>query len=538
MTSVVTIESFRRGLWEVDVAADWRLTSASQPRGLSSANGVRFGPDGALYVVSAFGSEIARIDCDSGAFEIISPQGDGIESPDDLAFDSRGVMYVSECMNARVSALDQRRETRVVADGLPGANGITIFEDRIFITECRPSGRLLEVFRNGRRPVVLADGLGLPNGMCVGPDRKIYFVQVYAGEIMRMPLDGGDLEKFVDGLEVPSSVRLGPDGRIWVSQGHTGKVTKIDPVSRQMETVARARPGIDNLDISSDGRLFLSYYIDGQVVEVVGQTEVRELVPAGLLAPYGLAVLDDVLHIADGMKTATLASGGQVEPAAKYTDDGFPGYIIGMGPADSRLCVTTTGGRVAVFDPAALQTEIVAEGFEEVMGVAVRSDGAAVVAEAGAGRIVEIERDGSWSPLATNLGRPIGVAVAGDDACFVSDEEHGTVIRISRDGSVGMALEGLAHPHGVTVSQETLYVLEAGKGRLVAVPSSGGEATVLASGLPVGNGSGGVRESLGGLPELVPGPISPFAGLAADSAGRVYISGDALGVVLVLERVS
>jgi hypothetical protein len=59
---------------------------------------------------------------------------------------------------------------------------------------------------------------------------------------------------------------------------------------------------------------------------------------------------------------------------------------------------------------------------------------------------------------------------------------------------------------------------------------------VIAEGLPVGTSGGGVRETLNGLPDVIPGPISPFAGVDSDAEGRLYVAGDAAGVVVVLER--
>lgn len=529
------VDSLRGTEMRPRLSPQWRLARMTQPRGLASANGLRIGPEGALYVVSAFGSEIARLDPDAGTFSIVSPRGDGIASPDDLAFDSSGLMFVTECMDARVSALDSRGQTRIVADELPGANGITVSKDRIFITECRPSGRLLEVFDDGRRPSLMAENLALPNGMCVGPDERIYFVQVYSGEIVRMPVDGGAREVFASGLEVPSSVRLGPDGWIWCSQGHTGEVTRLDPASGQRETAAQARPGIDNLDISPDGRLFLSYYIDGQVIEVSAENGTRELVPAGLLAPYGLAWLDGTLHVADGMKSATVARTGEVEVGGKFTDEGFPGYVIGASACGALLCVTTTDGRVSLYDPSAGRSEVLVEGLHEPVGIAALPDGVAVAAEAGRGRVVEVRADGSIAVLAQNLGRPVGVAVAPDGSCFVSDEKDGKVLRITQAGDVMVVRGDLQHPHGLAVHEDTVYVLEAGAQNLLALPVAGGGGESIASDLPVGAGGGKVHAPLGGLPELVPGPMSPFAGLAADPEGCLYVGADAVGAVLVLE---
>jgi sugar lactone lactonase YvrE len=442
-------------------------------------------------------------------------------------------MYVSECMDARVTAF-QDGQTWVVADGLPGVNGIDVFEGRLFVDQFLPEGKLWELSLDGSIRVLLADGLAGPNGMCAAPDGHVYFVQVFTGEVRRVPMDGGAVETVADGLAAPSSVRLGPDGLIYVSEGGSGEVATIDPSTRAVTTIARARPGIDNLAVDDDGRVFISYYVDGAVYEVIGETDLRELVPPGLLGPYGVAVTPTGVHVADGLAASRLQDNGEPQAASKFTDAGFPGYLRGLGATrGGPLLATTSEGRVARFDPNAVTSELLVDGLAEPMGVAESAGGAAIVAEAGKGRVVEVHTDGTITVVADGFARPTGVASAGE-AIFVADEHRGTVERLDADGRATL-LDGLSHPHDLCVSDDRLFVVEAGAGRIVVVPLAGGEPEVVATGLPVGTG-GGVRGTLNGLPEMIPGPISPFAGLDVGD-GALYIGGDADGVVVVLEPV-
>ncbi len=517
---------------EIQTGPGWSLVFTGSARGLASSNGVRVGPDGNLYVVSAFGSEIAKITLDSGSLEIIGTQRGGVGTPDDLTFTADGTMFVSECMDARVSAFrDGKLEP--FADGISGANGIASLGERIFVNECRPSGNFWEVHRDGSK-TLMAEGLELPNGMCVAPDGYAYFTLVYAGQIARIPVDGGEPEIFVEGLEVPSSVQLTNDGALMVSQGHTGEVTKIDMATKGMTTIARTRPGIDNLDMSPDGRLFLTYYIDGQVIEVLDDSGgARELAPAGLLGPYGIAVVDGILQIADGMKSATYGTDGELVVGGKYTDDGYPGFLIGLAAGPKGLYCSTTAGSVCIFDPVAVESSVVAEGFDEPRGIAVRESGHVVVADAAAGTIVEIDGSGAADVLVSGLNLPAGVAVDAEDRVWAVDEGSGELLLIER-GTSRVVVESLANPQGVGAAGTTAYVVEAAAGRLVAVDVSG-VTEIVATGLSVGLDDG-VRTPLGGMPELLPGPIRPFAGVTTDETGRVYVSADDAGAVLAFQR--
>ena len=93
-------------------AAGWRLSRLTTPSPLFGANGMRIGSDGDLYVVQAFGSQVSAVDPRDGACRTISPVGGPIVAPDDIAFDSHDVMYVTEVMNARVSALCSEKPVR------------------------------------------------------------------------------------------------------------------------------------------------------------------------------------------------------------------------------------------------------------------------------------------------------------------------------------------------------------------------------------------------------------------------------------------
>ncbi len=508
----------------------WQLRLGTAPRGVAGANGLRLGPDGTLYVASAFGNTVTRIDLDSGDWTTVCCAADGIVSPDDLTFIGT-TLYVAECMNARVSAWSDGH-ARVVTDLLPGANGIDAIDNRLFVDQFLPEGKLWEVFPAGGPPRLLADGLAGPNGLCASRDGFLYFVQVFTGEVMRLPIDGGDVELVTGGLSAPSSVRVGPGGAIYVSQGGNGEVSIINPRTGDVRAFGRSRPGIDNLAVDNDGRVFISYYIDGAVYELGPTNTLRELMPPGLLGPYGIAVNDAGVYIADGLAAASLAPDGQLLPAGKFTDPGFPGYARGLAAGlGSKLVVTTSEGRVAGYDPVHVSSELIVDGLAEPMGVDLRADGMIVVAEAGLGRLLAIAPDGSHEVLDTNFKRPIGVAFDRNGQILVSDEARGTVERLG--GAPRVLLDGLDHPHDIAVTVNGILVVEAGARRVLRIPAHGGRSRTVASNLPIGTGHG-LRPTLGGLPEMIPGPISPFAGLAVDNRGQVYVGGDGTGVVSVL----
>ncbi len=526
---------YREGL-KPQAAAGWRIAHLSPSSALFGANGMRFGPDGKLYVVQAFGSQVSAIDPVTGACQTVSPVGGPIVAPDDIAFDSHGVMYVTEVMSARVSARTADGQTRVIADNVPAANGITCYQDRLFMDECRPDGRLFELYSDGRAPRLLADNLPLPNALSVGPDGNLYYPAIASGEIWRIPLAGGTPERFVAGLAVPTSVKFDQKGMLTTTQAGSGEIAKFDIQSGAKTTIAKVRPGIDNFAIDANNHVFISHFIDGGVAEILENGQERVLVAAGLIGPFGLALgSDGTVFAGDGMSIAAIAPDGRRYRSGMLLDEGFPGFIRGVaaGPGGS-LYVTTSAGNVASYHPGTREAQTFTTDLNELLGIACAADGSAIVTEAGTGRLLKVTTKGDVSVLASGLGRPAGVVVADDGSCYVSEESKGRVVRIN--GGASTVLDGLQKPQGLALSGGQLLVLDTGSKELLAFSLSTKQRQTLASNLPVGAAPGITPKPLMGVPGLVPGPLSPFAGLAVGGDGTIYIAGDGEGSVLTLRR--
>src|SRR5215212_9021251 len=144
-------------------AEGWRLERLTAPSRLFGANGLRTGPDGRVYVAQVTGSQISALDLADGGVEAISPKGSEIIAPDDVAFDASGNMYATEVMDGRVSVREAGGTARVLRDDLPCANGITVYQDRLFINECRDGGRLMELDTATGASRILLEDLPSPN---------------------------------------------------------------------------------------------------------------------------------------------------------------------------------------------------------------------------------------------------------------------------------------------------------------------------------------------------------------------------------------
>ncbi|VAZ87739.1 Virginiamycin B lyase [Mycobacterium pseudokansasii] len=515
------------------VAEGWSLTRLTAPSRLFGANGLRTGPDGRVYIAQVTGSQISALDVATGRLDTISPKGGEIVAPDDIAFGPDGNLYATEVMDGRVSLRDKAGRTRVLRDDVPSANGITFHHGRLFVGECREAGRLLELDLNGGQPRVLLENVPLPNAMEVGPDGLLYFPVMGANEIWRIDPDGGVPECVAGELGVPDAVKFDPDGYLVSTQVHTGQVLRIDPRSGDRAVLATLNPGLDNLTFAGE-RLLVSNFT-GEITEILADGTTRATLEGGLNWPLDLTVgADGNLYIADGTYFYGLSGDGTLRATGMLFTPGYPGFFRGVtavGPGE--FVVTTSNGEVASYRPNDGESDVLANGFDQLYGVAVAPSGAVVVAELGTGRVLSIGRD-RVDVLASGLSEPVGVAIAADGTCLVSEAGAGRVLGI---GGTGALLDGLQRPQGILALDRHLYVVDSGAKELVRFDLDDGDRHTIASDLPLGAPPGVIPKPLRGMPPFS-GPQGPFAGIAAGPDGTLYVSTDADGSVLALRRES
>lgn len=516
-------------------AEGWRLERLTAPSRLFGANGLRTGPDGRVYVAQVTGSQISALDLGTGRLDTVCAKGGDIIAPDDVAFDSSGNLYATEVMDGRVSVRDAGGQTRVLRDDLPCANGITVHQDRLFIGECREGGRLMELDRSTGAQRILLEDLPSPNAMEVGPDGLLYYPLMVANEIWRLDPDPdkhSEPQRVAGDLGVPDSVKFDAQGFIVSTQVASGQVLRIDPRSGERTLLAQLTPGLDNLTFVDD-RLFVSNFT-GEITEILGGGDTRTVLPGGLNWPLDLAIGDDGnLYVADGTYFYVVSPDGSLQTVGMLFSPGYPGFLRGLAPAGpGTFVVATSGGQIARYRPGDGETDYLADGFDQLYGVAIGPGDTIVFAEFGTGRVHSL-RSGSVDVVASGLQDPVGVAFDPNGSPLVSESGAGRVVRVA--GSPETVVDGLQRPQGILVADRTLYIVDAGAKEVIAVDLNTGGRHTVASGLPVGPPPGVEPKPLKGMPPFS-GPQGPFAGITMGPDGTLYVSADGDGSVLALRR--
>ncbi|WP_344485853.1 hypothetical protein [Nonomuraea monospora] len=490
-----------------------------------------FGPDGRLYVAQFLAGQISAVDVATGDVEVVVPPDGPLQSPDDLAFDTDGAMYVTDLVPGRVWRRDPAGHFTLVTDEVTAPNGIACVGTRVFVNEMIPGGRLLEL---GDDPMVLAKGLAMGNAMQLGPDGRLYYPHMLTGEVFRVPLDGGEPELVAADVPDPVAVRFDREGVLLVlSRGESGFVTRLDLTGTgDRSAIVSELNALDNAAFDADNRMFVSSYAHGGVAELAGDGRTRQIVPRDLGGPFGVTIdLGGGVHLADHYRLAQPAEQPSDRPDENVTTTELVNFVHGVAADGDLLHTTSQYGQVRTHDRASGTTRTRANGLERPLGIAVRADGTLLVAESGAGRIVAIGHDDQVSVVADGLGSPAGVAVDGG-RCYVTDERLSAVYRIE-DGVPELLADGLGAPQGITVHDGVVYVVEAARRRLLAIDPVTGDVTVEADSLPVASPAG-PRPGLFVVPGL-PGMPRPFAGLAATPDGALVLSANGDGSVLRLK---
>ena len=474
------------------------------------SNGVAFGPDGRLHVAEFLGGRISAVDLATGDVEVVVPTGGPVQSPDDLAFGADGSMYITDLVPGRVWRRSAGGDYTLVSDGVVMANGIACVGDRLFVNEMRVGGRLLELFPDGGEPVVLAEGLAMGNAMQLGPDGFLYYPHMITNEVYRIPPDGGAPELVAEEVHQPVAVRFDREGVLHVlSRGVEGIVTRIEQDRRRILTTGVV--GLDNAAFDDENRMYVSSYASGGIAEMRPDGQVRPVVPQGFVGPYGVTVdLAGTVYAGDHYRVARSAGDEVVTHEVAIFTHG----IVADG---DRLHVTSQYGDVRTYEQGTVTVR--AKGLDRPTGITVRPDGVLVVAETGAGRVITIDGD----VLADGFDEPVDVVYDAEQRCYVSDERRGVVYR---DGQP--LAEGLDAPQGLAISGNELFVVEAGRRRLLAVHLDTGELRIAADDLDVDPPEPTARAlHVDGMP----GCPRRFAGLAVGPDGALHLSANGNGSV-------
>jgi sugar lactone lactonase YvrE len=485
-----------------DVMAAGNVEVIAGGSSLHSANGFSFDSNDRLYVASGPGSQLVVMDKHGKVLDRFG-NADGVQGLDDVAVAPDGNVYWTEPFTGMVKKLATSGAMVPIAQLPPGANGITISPDgRIYVNTTILSDTLWEVYPDGSAPRLIAQSLGFPNAMDVGPDGFIYVPSwIVHKTVLKVDPDTGETTTAATGFQAPLSVRFDLEGRMHVLDQVAHNIVRVDLGTGAKTLVTEIPPNADNFNFDSKGNLYVSSAEDGAIRRLTNGGSLKEINPAGMILPGGLAVREgpggkDELFLGDMFTLRKFeVAGNKARPREiehiKFMDPASMITVQSVSNAanGSDLILTTWffGGGVQIWNPA---THTAVATYRDLAFPlnAIAFDGDIAVAELATGKVIRLS---DRSTLGSGLAIPTGLAAIGGDL-YVADFATGVVSRIVDDGtplpSPVVVAAGLSAPEGLTVDTDGgLLVAETGIGRISKIDVSTGTVTTVASNLAFGN---------------------------------------------------
>lgn len=502
---------------------------------LPMSMGLRFGPDGNLYVCTAAG--LAVLDVAQGQLvDLIGPER-GVLVPEDVIFGPDGSMYWAAMF---VGDLGRRAPDGTVTTQMigPGVNSLAFdATGRLFVTEPWITDTLYLVDPTLQQPPqLLAQGLGGLKNMEFGPDGLMYGALMWQGRVVRVDVNATPVtvETIAEGIPGPFTARFGPDGMLYVVERTGFTVQRMDPSTGAHTTYATLPFGPDNIAFTPTGAMFVSSYTDGTVAVALPDGSVQTVLPGGLTVPSGLAVVPraDGESVFVGNLFALREYDGATGAELGVERFRFPpvafGGAVSVARAGDNLVLTNFfppgQGRVQVWDPVA------GEVVRDLPGIPVPANAIGfgddlVVVDLGMGegqaRVLRVAPGGTTvlADITDQVVVPLGL-VSRDDDLWVGDWYTGVVWQLIADGEELAqpvpAASGLSGPEGMAFDRDgSLLVVEGTAGRVSRVRLETGAVTPVVSGLQLSMAGAGM------LP-----PFGLVNGIAVGPSGAVYVAGD------------
>jgi sugar lactone lactonase YvrE len=308
-----------------------------------------------VFVVDTGSGNIWSVSLTSKAKKLVASMKPGL---DNLAFDSRGRLFVSSMTDNGIYLVDKQTgahrtivegklaipaDLAVVSEG--GKDTIHVADVFSYRTVDGQTGAVQDVIR------VHGETHAYPLGISVGP-RHVLLTSWFSNTVEKVDRKSGKLVASFGEFATPMDALETADGTIYVAELASSNLVKVSADGKERSTVVKELRGPVALARGKDDVVYVTEIAAGAVAEINVATGARRVVADGLAGPEGIAVGPDgrlfVAEVGQKRVVAIDPATGAKTVIASNLDIGLPPYQGGPPGLVTTGVTVGAGGTVYV----------------------------------------------------------------------------------------------------------------------------------------------------------------------------------------------
>src|SRR6185503_7539529 len=261
--------------------------------GFKTPAAVNFDPQNPdnLYVVDTGTGDIWSVSLTNKAKKLVATLKPGL---DNLAFDSRGRLFVSSMTDNGIYLVDkQTGSAKTIVEGklaIPtdlavvsdnGKETVHVADVFSYRTVDGATGVVSDVLR------VHGDMHSYPLGISVGP-RNVLLISWFSGTVEKVDRKTGKVVATLGDFASPMDAIEGSDGSIYVAELGTGNLVKVSPDGKQRSIIAKDLRGPAAMAQGPGNIVYITEITAGAVSQFDVSSGARKVVADGLAGPEGI----------------------------------------------------------------------------------------------------------------------------------------------------------------------------------------------------------------------------------------------------------
>jgi len=287
--NVYVVDTGTGGIWSVSLTSKAKKLVASMKPGLDN---LAFDSRGRLFVSSMTDNGIYLVDKQTGAWRTIV-EGK-LAVPADLAVSTDGgkdTVHVADVFSYRTVDGANGAVTdvlRVHGETHAYPIGISVGPKNVLLSSWF-SNTVEKVDRKTGKLTATLGEFSAPVDAVEFADGTMYVAELASGNLVKVSADGKERSIVVKELRGPVAMAHGPGSLVYITEIAAGAVSQIDVATGARKVVADNLTGPEGIDIGPDGRLYVAEVGQKRVVAIDPATGAKTVIASNLdigLAPF------------------------------------------------------------------------------------------------------------------------------------------------------------------------------------------------------------------------------------------------------------